>query len=126
MKNAGIWLDHTRAYLIENSNGEETLAIIPALIERKCHPDLESTHAENRRSEETKRFFKYLAKQLRGASQVKVFGPGLLKTQFVKFLKDAPYNKTTAIEIGRTTSRLTLNQIRRKLEKSISPASMAY
>lgn len=123
---AGLWLDQTRAYLIQEKGGEETLAIIPALIESRTkatgghHPNRRhgqdtktAGHKnENRRAEETKRFFRYLARELGHPKQLFLYGPGKLKNRFARFLKNDGCSDAMKINIQPTSSRLTLNQIR--------------
>lgn len=131
-KSTGVWLDHTRAYLVENCGGEETLAIVPALIEdhqrstgdqHRAYPS--GRRIANRRIEETKRYFQYLAKELTDAKDVFICGPGQMKKHFAKFLMQKPCNKDLAVEIDTTSSRLTLNQIRAKIRQHTEKAMAA-
>lgn len=110
--------------------GEESLAIVPAIIEGhrhstgSHHPAYSPEYTrDNRRREETKRYFKYLACEVVGAKEIFICGPGQMKKHFAKFLMRKPHGDRVAIEIDTTSSRISLNQIRAKIRPHIEFAA---
>ncbi len=111
-KSAGIWMNDQRAYVIENCDGKETLAIIHANI----HP---------RSTTERQNYFQNLAKELRGAQDIFICGPGNMKNYFAKFLMHKPSHDRLNVELDRSLSHPTLNQLRAKTNQYCPKAVMA-
>ena len=111
-KHLGIWMDHSKAHLMELVNGPIDTKIINADFD---HHDKESTLEKsekgmhNKQNTASSAYYKELEKTILQYDDILLFGPTEAKTELFNHLrKDHRFDKTK-IEI-KSTDKMTENQ----------------
>ena len=111
-KKLGIWMDHSRAYILEVNNGSiisNTIESVPMQGEKQNFGKDESLR-HNTEQDQLSDFFKRLSTAIIGYTEVILFGPTNAKTELYNLLKEDSHFNKIKIEIE-TTDNLTENQM---------------
>ena len=120
----GVWIDLTKAVVVLLDKNNHDVRTIPSLIEKKERIPGETKlfgrfgaqflefnkKKENRLANQIREYLKEVVKEIKGASEIVLFGPADMKTALEKFMRD---DKTLAgkIKSVETTDSMTNNQI---------------
>ncbi len=111
-KRLGVWLDHTKAQIIEEKNNSFTSYAMESLSIQgeKQNFGMDESLKHNTEQDQLSDFFKRLSEVLKGYTEVLLFGPTNAKTELFNLLKeDSPFNNIK-IDVE-TTDNLTENQM---------------
>lgn len=111
-KRLGVWLDHTKAYIIEEKNSSFSSYKIESLATQgeKQNFGKDESLKHNTEQDQLSDFFKRLNGVLKGYKEVLLFGPTNAKTEFHNLLKEDSYFNNIKIDLE-TTDNLTENQM---------------
>jgi hypothetical protein len=110
IKQLGIWMDHSIAYLIELSDdkmGRNTIELAPALPEQIEDPD--ESLMNNKEQNQLTDYFLNLSKVIKEYNEVLLFGPSSAKTELFNQLKEDIHFDEIKIEV-QTADIMTDNE----------------
>lgn len=108
----GIWLDHTKAQVIEEKNSSFTSYTMESnsIQGEKQNFGLDESLKHNTEQEQLSVFFKRLSEVMKGYTEVLLFGPTNAKTELHNLLKEDRHFNNIKIDLE-TTDNLTENQM---------------
>ncbi len=121
----GIWMDHRRAQMFwADREADITTREITSGFQEEGEPvdtiepagkfahggGVQHAKRDNRRTEQLKRYYKKLAKTLRGAEHIYLFGPGEAKKELAKKLEDDSQLADCVEGVEGADKKLTKNQ----------------
>ncbi len=111
-KRLGVWLDHTKAQIIEEKNSSFTSYEIESLSIQgeKQNFGMDESLKHNTEQDQLSDFFKRLSEVLKGYTEVLLFGPTNAKTELHNLLKEDSHFNNIKIDVE-TTDNLTENQM---------------
>ena len=112
VKRIGIWMDHTRANVMEfTSDPTETITIISPFTRDQKEAGLR--HSEqlmhNKEQHEEAAYYKQVGEVISGCDEVILFGPTDAKTELFNLMKADRHFENIKIEV-KQTDKLTENQ----------------
>jgi len=112
LKRLGIWLDHTRAHIIEEKNSSYTSYAMESISIQgeKQNFGMDESLKHNTEQDQLSDFFKRLSEVLKGYTEVLLFGPTNAKTELHNLLKEDSHFNNIKIDVE-TTDNLTENQM---------------
>ena len=126
MKNSrGVWLDSSRALVIEDISGEPIISRLVSEAEKKTHATgghhrsqgyghdsvVGHLQADHRRRHALETFFGEIADRVADSDALYVVGPGLTKKHFLNFLSRHDNGRQPEVVMRTCASHLTENQI---------------
>lgn len=111
-KRLGVWLDHTKAQIIEEKNSSFTSYAMKSLSTQgeKQIFGMDESLKHNTEQDQLLDFFKRLSEVLKGYTEVLLFGPTNAKTELYNLLKEDSHFDNIKIDVE-TTDNLTENQM---------------
>ena len=111
-KKLGIWMDHTKAHILELKKNSITTRTIESLSlqgEKQTFGEDESLK-HNTEQDQLSDYFKRISAVIKGYQEVLLFGPTHAKTELYNVLKEDSHFNNIKIEIE-ATDNLTENQM---------------
>jgi len=135
-KRIGVWIDHSKAYVIEARSEEE--AELTATIESEARPVSKTTghvanvprggvansvqtHAERGRDQDLKKFYSRVIDAVNGAAEILIAGPGLAKKELLREIEDRN-GMVKRVRDVQTMDHPTMNQLRAHVRAYFFPA----
>ncbi len=109
-----LWLDHSEARVFR-FNPEKTEI---KHLENKHHSQHATSHKEGEKHENLKKFYNDVQKDIAGAKEILLMGPGLAKTEFKKYLADHHHqNLANAIVGVETCDKMSDGEVKKVAQK---------
>lgn len=125
MKNTGIWLDKTKAIIVNLENGNETMSSISSDIEHfkisggsgtkfKGGPQdvVQDSKYLEREKHQFKAYFKNIVSEIENSDAIVVFGPAATNKKFKKELKEHYQELNAKVQDVIKVDSMTDNQIK--------------
>ncbi|WP_297704752.1 hypothetical protein [uncultured Eudoraea sp.] len=125
MKKIGIWLDKEKAHLVTLKNEDVSFRTITSEIEffhpkggarskTKWGPQdvVQDSKYLEREKHQLKSYFKELAKTMKNAEAIAIFGPGDTNTKFYKELNENHKNLALKVKTVEKVDSMTENQVK--------------
>lgn len=112
IKNLGIWMDYSNAYLIDLNSQKETRTISSSFTTDIKQEVLERSEytMNNKKEQMNEAFYKEIANVMLDYNHVLLFGPTNAKTELYNFLKKDLHFKNIKIDLE-STDKMTENQL---------------
>lgn len=95
MQSAGLWIDHSKAFIVMLSDrGEETLQILPGLDRQPGRMEI---------------FYRHAMESVKNSESIFIMGPGAAKGEFKDFIDS--HDRRGRVEISETEAGMTNIQI---------------
>ncbi len=116
MRNAGIWIDHSKAVIVSVAGETDETKVIHSDAEKYGQNGNQADDINLRvATEHRNKYYDQVISHLRDAESVFLFGPGEAKGELEKRLaKDHPGDRVVTVE---TTDKMTEPQIVEKVKK---------
>ncbi|PRZ26136.1 hypothetical protein [Flavobacterium granuli] len=131
-KQAGIWIDSTKAIIVTLNGGKETVTEIQSDLENRVYHDKEGDKGsffgnqhidsqktfDERKKHQTNAYLKDVISNVHGADELYIFGPAETKTKLEKKInedKSTIAGKLKSVETA--DNNMTSNQIVAKVKK---------
>lgn len=123
IKKIGVWLDHTKALIIEEKNNALTSYSVESISKQidKQNFGMDESQKQNSEHNQLSDFYKRLTEILKGYSEVLLFGPTNAKTELHNLLKTDRHFDNVTIDVE-TTDNLTENQMREFVKEHFEKA----
>lgn len=121
MKSTGIWLDKSRALIVNIENNEETMKIIHSDIDNYnvtanrhiggAKEIVKDVKYLEREKQQFKSYFKGIVQEINNTDALVIFGPAETYKKFAKELEEHHKNISVKIKGKRKTDSMTDNQV---------------
>ncbi|AXP82279.1 hypothetical protein CJ739_3217 [Mariniflexile rhizosphaerae] len=121
MKSTGIWLDKSRALIVNIENNEETMKIIHSDIDNYnvtanrhiggAKEIVKDVKYLEREKQQFKSYFKDIVQEINNTDALVIFGPAETYKKFAKELEENHKNISVKIKGKRKTDSMTDNQV---------------
>lgn len=111
-KQIGIWMDHSKAYLIDMSNDTIVTTLIESEVETQQSEESilkDESHMLNKEQAKMATYYKKLGEAIEHFDDVILFGPTDAKKELLNLLKDDNQFEKIKIEV-KTTDKMNENQ----------------
>ncbi len=111
-KRIGVWLDHTKALIIEEKNSTITSYAMESISREGENQNfgMDENLKQNTEQDQLSDFFKRITEVLKGYTEVLLFGPTDAKTELHNILKQDRHFDNVKIDVE-ITDNLTENQM---------------
>lgn len=130
-RQAGIWIDSSKAVIITFVGGKEFITELKSDIENRVYHHHEGDSGafmgirhinkekkfDERKKQQTNRFLKTVIAEMEDLDEVYVFGPAGMKTKLTKMIEDGEVTLRNKLKSVATASNMTTNQMVAKAKK---------
>lgn len=123
--NIGIWLDHSKAVILQIEDKKCDVVTINSNIEDARHPRcgteghctiIPERKRKGRRQEIVRKFYQGITAKIRNAGAIFILGPGMAKTEFVNELNTVKQLRSRIIGIA-AADKMSLRQLESKVRQ---------
>ncbi|WP_413999852.1 hypothetical protein ACMDB5_04650 [Flavobacterium sp. W1B] len=130
-KQAGIWIDSTKAIIVTLNGGKESITEIQSDLENRVYHDKEGDKGsffgnqhidsqksfDERKKHQTNAYLKDVISNINGADELYIFGPADTKTKLEKKINEDKSAIASKLKSVETADNMTSNQIVAKVKK---------
>jgi hypothetical protein len=130
-KQAGIWIDSTKAIIVTLNEGKETITEIQSDLENRVYHDKEGNKGsflgnqhidsqktfDERKKHQTNSYLKDVISNINEADELYIFGPAETKTKLEQKINAEKSTISSKLKSVETADSMTSNQIIAKVKK---------